>query len=88
MSIKGSEEKENLKLKKHNNYQGSSRNLCHAWRDKSTINLCEVLAIIHDGVDTDKQLFFYVGGNKSHCETIPSTCKPHMHGHGDDAYAH
>lgn len=36
-----------------------------------------------------KQLFlYYAGDNKSHYKTIPSTCKPHMHGHGDDTYAH
>ena len=56
MSMKGSEERENLKkeLKKHNSREDSWCNIYHAWRHESQINPCKVLKIIHDEMDTNK----------------------------------
>lgn len=55
-SIWKSEERENLKkeLKKYNNYQGLCCNLYYAWCHESKIKLCEILAIILDGMVTNK----------------------------------
>lgn len=56
MSMKGSEERENLKkeLKKHNSREDSWCNIYHAWRHESQINPCKVLKIIHNEMDTNK----------------------------------
>lgn len=94
MSIKGSEERENLKreLRKHNNHQGSCRNLYHAWRHESKINPREVLAIIHDGMDTNKtaipRLRVITKATAGLFQLPVSLTGMVTHGHGDGAYAH
>ena len=74
----------NLKeeLEKHNNHQGSCHILYHAWRHESKMNMHEVLAIIHDGMDTNKTTIPHLQvTTKTNSGIVLATFKPHWHGH-------
>ena len=90
MSIKGSEERENLK--EMTNHQDLCCDLYHAWRHESKIEPRKVLAFIRDGMDTNKttipRLRVTTKTIVGLFQLIISLTSMVIHGHANGAYSH